>query len=187
MSETPFDESSNSYNGKLLIAHPALRDPNFRESVVLISSHDPEEGAMGIIINRPTGEKLGQTHPDLKDSPLAQIPVFDGGPVNRDRVLICAWRLTEDSVEMFFGLPQESVKRMIAERGSHEFRAYCGYSGWSRNQLEKEHADNAWLIAECLHSSIGESAEPRFWRKLLAKTRPELLILADSPADPWRN
>ena len=65
--------------GSLLLAHPAMKDPNFRRSVVLMSVHN-DEGAMGVVLNRPMGKRLGELSGDFALGPLSGVPLFNGGP-----------------------------------------------------------------------------------------------------------
>src|SRR5213594_3151887 len=80
----------------LLIASPALVDPNFHRTVVLIAHHD-EEGAMGVVLNRPTDTTVGETVPEVEDIVGAQEIVYAGGPVATEGVVVLA-ELTDPSV-----------------------------------------------------------------------------------------
>jgi len=72
--------------GSLLVSHPQLRDDHFRETVVLLHSHDAKDGALGVIINRPLGRELGQIDAAVNLAPLEGVPLFEGGPVATDRL-----------------------------------------------------------------------------------------------------
>ena len=76
-----------SLAGSLLLAHPALRDPNFRRSVILMSTHSAD-GAMGVVLNRPLGKRLGELNGEFALSPLAGVPLFGGGPVEPGQLLL---------------------------------------------------------------------------------------------------
>ena len=69
--------------GSLLLAHPAMRDPNFRRSVVLLSAHG-DDGAMGVVLNRPLGKQLGDLNAQFAASAIAGVPVYKGGPVQTE-------------------------------------------------------------------------------------------------------
>lgn len=95
--------------GRLLVSHPSLRDDNFRESVVLL--HSPAEGAMGVIINRPMQSVLADASPVLAGTPLAGMPLFQGGPVSADRFAIGGWRwLSAVDAELRYGLERRRLR-----------------------------------------------------------------------------
>src|SRR3954469_11144112 len=90
-----------SLAGSLLLAHPSLRDPNFRRTVILMSVHNPE-GAMGVVLNRPTSRRLGEINDEFSVGPLASVPVFEGGPVETEQVILAAWQAHEDGFKLYF-------------------------------------------------------------------------------------
>src|SRR3954463_5673027 len=77
--------------GSLLIAHPNMLDPNFRRSVLFISSHDPSEGAMGVILNRPLDKQVADLVSEPPPNGLADVPVFLGGPVGKNQLMFAAF------------------------------------------------------------------------------------------------
>ena len=77
--------------GQLLVAHPSMLDPNFRRSVLFISAHDAEEGAMGVIINRPLDKHVSELVTDPAPGALADVPVFLGGPVGTNQLMFAAF------------------------------------------------------------------------------------------------
>src|ERR1041385_4734972 len=89
--------------GSLLLAHPAMRDPNFRHSVVLMSAHNAE-GAMGVVLNRPLGKRLGELSGDFALGPLAGVPLFKGGPVQTDQLVLVAWQVHPEGFRLHFGV-----------------------------------------------------------------------------------
>src|SRR5256714_15427112 len=80
-----------SLAGSLLVAHPNMLDPNFRRAVLFISSHDPEDGALGVIINRPLDKSVSDLVTEKPPAGLADIPVFLGGPVGRNQLMFAAF------------------------------------------------------------------------------------------------
>lgn len=138
----------------LLIATPALTDPNFQQSVAFVCAHN-DEGAMGIIINRPTNISLGEILSQMDLSPeapeISEIPVFEGGPVHRDRGFII--HRPSSSYESTINVSNElgvSTSRDILEaisrgNGPNQALVALGYAGWGAGQLESELAENAWL------------------------------------------
>src|SRR4030088_3498017 len=77
--------------GSFLVAHPNMLDPNFRRTVLFISSHDPDDGALGVIINRPLDKQVADLLSDLPPDGLADIPVFLGGPVGKNQLMFAAF------------------------------------------------------------------------------------------------
>lgn len=146
-------ESLNLTN-HFLIAMPTLQDPNFFQTVTYICAHN-EEGAMGIVINRPMniglGEVLGQMDLDATDPAINDQIVYQGGPVQRDRGFILhrppgEWDSTISVGEDMGVATSKDILAAIAEGdGPHDILIALGYAGWGAGQLEREMADNAWL------------------------------------------
>lgn len=143
-----------SLSNQLLIAMPGMADPNFNSTVTLICEHNAE-GALGIIINRPLNMNLGglfEQH-DLQDADqaLAQRPVFDGGPVARERgfVLHTPTREFDSSVsvspEIQLTLSRDVLDAMASGDGPQDTLVALGYAGWDSGQLEQEILQNTWL------------------------------------------
>ncbi len=175
--------------GCLLVAHPALRDPNFHRTVVLITAYEPSVGAMGLILNRPLQRPLCEEASQFYGTPLAGVPLFEGGPVHRDEVLLAAWRQTTDpqTFQLYLGISEDKAVALLHGDPSIRVRAFCGYSGWERQQLEGEFSDHAWLPGNAAAHNLNESEGPSFWRKLVLELRPELLFFENMPEDPSRN
>jgi putative transcriptional regulator len=171
-----------SLAGRLLVSHPQLRDDHFRETVVLLHTHSAEEGALGVIINRPYGRVLGQLDAALALRPLADVPLFEGGPVATDRLAFGGWHFPSGGeAEVRFGLDQAEAVKVAAE-SVFGLRAYVGYAGWSPGQLENELRMNAWVV--CPFGPVCAELEgAELWKNLLAEHRPELRLEADSPED----
>jgi putative transcriptional regulator len=175
----------NSLAGSLLLAHPVLRDPNFRRTAVLMSTHGPE-GAMGIVLNRPLGKKLGELKGDFSVGPLAPTPIFTGGPCETAQLILAAWQTREDAFQLHFGIDPEKAVQMLADR-STRLRAYLGYSGWSAGQLETEIESGTWIIASPPPDLFERSMHESLWRSLLADEGEEWRLLADEPDEPGKN
>src|SRR5439155_26992713 len=80
-----------SYAGSLLVAHPSMLDPNFRRAVLFISPHTADDGALGVILNRPLEKEVSEVVAETPLNALDKVPVFFGGPVGRDRLIFAAW------------------------------------------------------------------------------------------------
>src|SRR4029450_397373 len=85
------EASSRTFAGSLLVAHPSMLDPNFRRTVLFISEHDPNEGALGVIINRPLDRQVADLVTDTPPPELAGVPVFLGGPVGKNQLMFAAF------------------------------------------------------------------------------------------------
>src|SRR6202795_1267415 len=80
-----------SLAGSLLIAHPNMLDPNFRRTVLFISAHDPDDGALGVILNRPLDKQVGDLVSEEAPLALSDVPVFLGGPVGKTQLMFAAF------------------------------------------------------------------------------------------------
>jgi putative transcriptional regulator len=174
-------------SGSLLLAHPTLGDPHFRRTVVLISAHGGE-GALGVILNRPMDKTLGELDIDFSLSPLADVPVFTGGPVNAQQVILTAWKTDIEGgiFRLFFGLDPEKAAAM-AEDGGFSLRAFVGYAGWTQGQLEGELEQDAWVVSAVDGELLDELGGQPLWQTILSHARPELRLLAEEPEDPSIN
>lgn len=148
-----------SLSNHFLIAMPSLNDPNFEQSVSYICEHN-DEGAMGIVINRPIdinfADLCEQLDIEVTDNEIANYPIFDGGPVEMDRGFILHTPLGEwestIAVTKDIGLTMsQDIIEAIANGYSSDnnppkhFIITLGYAGWSEDQIEEEIAGNTWL------------------------------------------
>jgi putative transcriptional regulator len=177
--------ASSSIAGSLLLAHPVLKDPNFRRTVVLMSSHTAE-GAMGVVLNRPMSRKLGDLNVDFALGPLRDVPLYSGGPVETKQLLLAAWQTRDDGFQMHFGIEPEKAAQMATEEGVH-IRAFLGYSGWTGGQLERELKHDTWIVTEVPADLLEHPQDDALWRGVLAGVGEEWRLLADEPDDPSRN
>jgi putative transcriptional regulator len=139
---------------QFIIAMPNLADPNFSHTVAFLCQHN-QDGALGIVINRPTDMKLGEIFKqmDIKVTApaTAQIPVFAGGPVQQDRGFVVHtsggdWHATMAVSETISLTTSRDVLEAIAAgEGPEQYLIALGYAGWGAGQLEKEIMDNSWL------------------------------------------
>ncbi len=177
--------SKETLAGSLLLAHPAMRDPNFRRSVVLMSAHNAE-GAMGVVLNRPLGKRLGELNGEFALGPLASVALFNGGPVQTEQLLLAAWQSRPDGFRLHFGIEPEKAIQLLADDGTH-VRAFLGYSGWSAGQLENEMSMHTWVIADVPEDLMTQEPDDSLWRTVLGRTGPEWRLLADEPEHPEQN
>ncbi len=140
--------------GHLLIAMPAMADPNFVRTVTYICEHT-DQGALGIVINRPLQMDLGEVFQQLAlqdtDAALARQPVLRGGPVQTERGFVLhepsrQWDATvavSDSVHLTTS--QDILAALAGGTGPKRALMALGYAGWGAGQLEMEIGANAWL------------------------------------------
>lgn len=186
--ESDFVEANLPHAGTLLLAHPSLLDPNFRRSVVLLSAHSAEEGTIGVILNRPLGQTLGAFDPELNGSALADVPLYTGGPVAADQLILVAWKWCpeESAFKLFFGIDGDRAMRILQEDDGYEIRGFLGHSGWTGGQLDAEIDQGSWVLSASL-PALKQNQEIVDWYDLLCEERPELRLLADAPDDPSLN
>jgi putative transcriptional regulator len=182
-------EVEGSLRGSLLIASPALVDPNFARSVVLITEHG-EEGAMGVVLNRPSETDVDEVAPELGKLISAE-PVFIGGPVQPQALVVlaefsdpeaAAWVVVADVGFVSADTDQEQLERAI-RRG----RVYAGYSGWGAGQLEAELDEDAWIVEPPLPAELFPDDPATLWQDVLARKGGQFALIARMPEDPSLN
>lgn len=180
--------AGQSLRGHLLVAHPTLLDPTFQRTVVLLSAHSAKDGALGVIINRPLHKTLGEVRSEIETGPLAEVPLYEGGPVATDQILLVAWKwdFVEATFQLFFGVADDTLAQMLRDEPGLVARAYVGYAGWTGGQLEAELEEKSWLVAQVRHDYLDEDAK-RAWRHIIKKEDPALAFHADAPDDPSLN
>lgn len=186
----PSDTSRRpNLTGKLLLSHPALRDPSFRRTIVFLPNYDAEGGAFGLIINRPTREVLADflVEPPAP-SPLSEVPVYTGGPVGTDELTLAAFSFSESTgiVSCQTHLTLDQAEAMKSE-GGLIVRAFRGYAGWSSGQLEGEIHQHAWLVKEPEPKLITGELNEQTWVGLVSSLGPAYHLLALAPDDPSLN
>lgn len=172
MESSPRFQAISGLSGSLLVAHPSLHDPNFEKTVILLPMHSDEGGALGVILNRPTGQTLGEKYPDQAFDKLANIRIFEGGPVDHSQLILTAWKwdANENSHKMFFGISSEHAMNLIESGEPVTVRAYLGYAGWSAGQLEAELEAHAWIPRPILTEVLDQEAETELWDQLADST-----------------
>jgi len=175
--------------GSLLLAHPDLSDGNFRRTVVLISAHTREDGALGVVMNRPLDRTLGEVHGEFAFGPLASVKLYSGGPVATEQMLLSAWQWNADTgvFRLHFGISAEKATELLETEPGTEVRGFLGYAGWTGGQLENELKHKSWVVAPIETPDFQQSSGETLWKRLIASIKPDLLLGADAPDDPSMN
>ncbi len=168
------DVVSGYLQQQLLIAMPAMADPNFSRSVTLMCQHN-EEGAIGITINRQSdftlGELLFQLNISCESQEVSSMMVLEGGPVSPDRgfVLHTPVEGFDSSIKINDDIMVTTSRDILAAiatgNGPQQFLVALGYAGWADGQLESEMRQNAWLSVPADKGILFESEVQNRWEK----------------------
>ena len=162
-----------SLRGQLLIASPGLVD-YFRRTVVLVLEHN-EDGAMGVVLNRPTDTAVAEAVPDLADLAGHDALVHAGGPVDPDAVL--ALGDVDGSPELL--TPDDT------DLEPSRLRVFAGYTGWAPGQLDGEIEEEAWITTPAEPDDA--FAESDLWPEVLQRKGGTYALMATMPVDPTLN
>lgn len=170
-----------------LIAMLALADPNFSRTVTFVCEHN-EDGALGIVINRPTELRLAELLDHLEiDEIAAQVaerPVFLGGPVQRERGFVLHppggdWDSSlQISEEIALTTSRDVLAAIARVEGPQEYLIALGYAGWGPGQLEAELAENAWLSGPADARVIFDRPSSERWQAAASLLGVDLALLA---------
>jgi putative transcriptional regulator len=179
-----------SLRGSLLIAGPTLLDPNFVRTVVLVGEHN-EDGALGVVLNRPSETTIGEAVPDLEDLADGGDAVHVGGPVQPSAVLVLAeYEQPEQAQQLVTGsvgfvAVDDEGDRVATSLG--RARVFAGYAGWGPGQLETELERDDWIIADSRVDDVFDEDAPTMWSRVLDRQGGQLRLLARMPLDPSLN
>ena len=172
----PTDWDRKLAKGKFLVAARKLADPNFSQTVVLLIDYD-QNGAMGVIINRPTEMKLSMVFKDIKELQKRTDTVFSGGPVLRNQLLMLvrtgaapegSLRVLQDVyVASQFSFIGQMIKN---EEKGDRFRIYAGSAGWSPGQLDHEVKRGDWHILPADADTVFNKAPSQIWPELIHRS-----------------
>jgi putative transcriptional regulator len=184
------DSLPESLKGQLLVAAPALLDPNFHRTVVLVGEHG-EEGAMGVVLNRPSRVSVAEAVEPLVELVGGDELVFVGGPVQPEAIVV----LGE------FEEPEHAASLVLAEVGflpgeieSGEdvgplarVRVFAGYAGWGPGQLEGELAESSWILEPAVPNDVFAADPVALWSDVLRRKGGPYAVLSMMPPDPTLN
>ncbi|HEY8456989.1 MAG TPA: YqgE/AlgH family protein [Actinopolymorphaceae bacterium] len=185
-----------SFTGRLLVASPVLRDPNFARTVVLVLDHDAD-GALGVVLNRPTETPVTSVLAPWTDLVTQPDVVFSGGPVATDSALGLAvlppgvdgdgeplgWKRLYGKI----GLVDLDAPPELLAGGLGGLRVFAGYAGWSPGQLELEVKAGGWYVVDSEPHDAFSPDPTGLWRQVLRRQRDELALVATFPEDPTMN
>jgi putative transcriptional regulator len=180
-----------SARGQLLIAGPQLVDPNFWRSVVLIVDHS-EEGAFGLVLNRPSETTVGDAVPELEALIDADEPLFIGGPVQPSTVITLG-QFTDISHAAMAAFGDIGVLGTggppIEELAPHvrTARAFVGHSGWGPGQLDSELERGDWILEPARLQDVFSPAPQELWSGVLTRKGGSFALVARMPLDPSLN
>jgi len=177
--------------GKALVAEPFLQDSYFKRSVVLLTEHD-DEGTLGFVLNNPIDFRIEEI---LKDFPPIDSLISIGGPVRTDTVHYLHTlghmipECQEVLGEVFWGGDLDMVKAGIREGwiAAHQIRFFVGYSSWYPGQLDKEIAENSWLVTDIDSLDVMHGSDFRLWENILMKEEERYKMWTRYPEDPIWN
>lgn len=175
--------------GRLLVATPPLDDPNFDRAVIYVLEHH-DDGAVGVVINRPSDEALDEPLDRWIDLQTVPSSVFDGGPVE-DSALIALAHTKKGTGE------NENLTQIVGDIVSADLtadpaivaaavdcvRVFRGYAGWGPGQLEGEIDAGAWLVLDAETGDVFSSEPDELWRNVLRRQPGRLAWLANAPDD----
>lgn len=181
----------DTLRGRLLLATPAIESGPFLRSVVFVLDHD-EDGALGVIVNRPLESDVDDVLPDWAGLVNAPVCLFDGGPVAMDSALALGVIADE--------LPPPGWRQMAGRVGLVDLdgplpgtgelaglRVFAGYAGWGPDQLEAELAEGAWLVLDAHDSDLMSPQPENLWREVIRRQEGDLRFWATFPLDPSAN
>jgi putative transcriptional regulator len=183
------DTNVQSLKGHLLVAGPNLVDPNFRRTVVLIGEHS-DEGAMGVVLNRPTGATVVEAVPELEALVNGADVVHVGGPVQPSAIVVLAdfvepERAASLVVESVGFLPAEVEPDELGEL--RQTRVFAGYAGWGPQQLDGELDEGSWIVEPALPEDVFTTTPDELWSDVLRRKGGPFSVLALMPLDPSLN
>jgi len=189
---------AESLGGRLLVATPLLGEPNFRRTVILIVEDEPEEGTLGVVLNRPTEVQVGQVLQAWAELATGPTVVFKGGPVSPNSALALAlargedeplgWRSLDGSSLMSrIGLVDLEAPPELLAGGITSLRVFAGYAGWGPGQLRAEIEEGAWYVLPGEPTDAFLAEPERLWPEVLRRQGGEFAIVATYPDDPMLN
>jgi putative transcriptional regulator len=177
-----------SLQGQLLVSAPSLHDPNFRKTVVLVAHHD-EDGAIGLVLSRPSDVAASDAVPSLDGLPGSRDPVFVGGPVQPEAFMVLAEFDDVDAAaapifDRIGFMPADAEPDALA---ISRMRLFAGYAGWGAGQLEAELEEPSWIVVTAEADDAFAADPDELWRTVLHRKGGPFELMVDMPFDPGLN
>jgi putative transcriptional regulator len=180
----------DSLRGQLLVASPALDDPNFRRTVILLGEHS-HRGAVGLVLNRPSPTEVVEAVPALESLVEMGTTFFIGGPVAPSVVMVLARMSDPEDAGTLEGqvIGFLSAETDLEDLGHQavETRVFAGYAGWGPGQLEAELERADWIVHPPEEGDIFTEEPDRLWSAVLERMGGQYSLLARMPLDPSLN
>jgi putative transcriptional regulator len=179
-----------SVAGKLLVAAPTLEDPNFARTVVAIADHG-DHGALGVVLNRLSDAEVAEAVPDLAEAAGPDAPVFVGGPVSPQGIVVLAE--FDDPAQAAFvlvgrvGLVAETTDVGELADVASRCRVFAGYAGWGPGQLDDELEREDWIVAPAQVQDVFSDRPADLWSTVLERLGGTYRLVARMPLDPTLN
>jgi putative transcriptional regulator len=179
-----------SERGQLLIAGPALLDPNFWRTVVLVVEHT-EDGALGLVLNRPSETTVGEAVSQLEQLVDLDDQLFIGGPVQPSAVIVLAEfeDATDAALIAFDDIGVLGIASSVDELGTgvRSGRAFVGHAGWGPGQLDSELERGDWILEPAERSDAFSETPRELWQSVLTRKGGSYALIARMPSDPSVN
>ena len=174
--------------GKFLVASRKLQDPNFKETVVLLIDYGMD-GAMGLVINRPSAVKLATVFPDIKELKQRKDTIYVGGPVevNKMLLLIRSPQMPEGATVVTPGVYISSswkvLESLMKKKAAKEerFRLFAGYAGWAPSQLDFERTRGDWYVLKADAETVFSQNPSELWPELIRRVTVKWVRLEHLP------
>jgi putative transcriptional regulator len=187
-------DPGEDWSGRLLVAAPALTEPTFARTVILLLQHSPEDGALGVVLNRPSGTSVAEVLPAWTALTRDPALVFEGGPV-QPQAAICLGRArpggpASPAYAVLAGVlgtvdldasPDELAATI------EQVRIFAGYAGWSPAQLEGEVEEGSWWVLDALPGDAFSARPELLWGQVLRRQGAPLAFASLYPPDPTLN
>jgi putative transcriptional regulator len=179
-----------SLAGQLLLASPSLQDPNFQRTVVLIGVHSVD-GAMGVVLNRPSQLTVAEAAPQLEEAVEDADPVYVGGPVQPSSIVFLAEFRDPSPAGLLvlgrIGFPAPEAEIDDLTRATDRARVFAGFAGWSEGQLEAEIGEGDWIAQAALPQDVFTDRPEQLWSDVLTRKGGSYALVARMPPDPSLN
>lgn len=180
----------SSLKGQLLLASSDLFDPNFRRAVVLVTAHS-DEGAMGLVLNRPSEATVAEAVPALADVVPEDSVVHAGGPVEPGAVVVLAeFEDPGAAAALVFadvGFMAAEADTAMLPLETRRTRVFAGYAGWGPGQLEAELEAEGWIVEPARREDVFFDVVEDLWSEVLRRKGGPYALLATMPPDPSMN